>query len=369
MPESTKRIGIITYDYYPFIGGMGRYIHEITTRLSQNPSMKFIVFNPWTAGQDQVKTLSLLAKAGKNIAFSAYNAKLSRWVKDYKLDLVHLQGGPGGSFYWCDLPVPVIFTAYHTYFQQYRLVHGQSWKAVLRMMEKRSYRRSDHIVTISKDTATVLIEKYGISNDDLTIVPCGIDEDIFKPIPEVEKRQNEVLFVGRFEQRKGLDLLLAAAERVQRRIPDLRIVLAGGNPEGKWVSQLTKEFGLAGKIVFPERLSDKQLARLYNEASLVVVPSVFEGFGLTAIEAMACGTPVIATEVFGLRELIQTEVDGLLVPYGDVAALSSAMLRLLLDKQLGEGLARAALPKVIREYKWDVQSRRMRDVYNSVLAV
>ncbi|MHB8780413.1 MAG: glycosyltransferase family 4 protein [Candidatus Geothermincolia bacterium] len=347
---------------------MGRYLYELISRLREEEDMRIFIFNPINDDPDSVVFFPACRHLGKNLSYSMFNLRLKRWIRDYELDLIHLQGGPGGSFLFLKQEIPVIYTVYHTYYQQGRQVPSQHWKKALALLERASYERADHLASISKDSATVLLEHYGIPLEKISLIPCGVNIDLFRPRSVEERQANLVLFVGRFDRRKGLDFLLRAFSVLLEKDPTVELLLVGGDANDRrlkrWVNGEVRE-----SVRVAGRVTDEELVQLYNSASVVVVPSIFEGFGLTVLEAMACGAPVIGTDVEGIRELIEPEKDGLLVEHGDIEALAAAMLRLLNDEDEASSLAEAGLAKVRAQYNWADQAEKMKGLYERMLCL
>lgn len=186
------------------------------------------------------------------------------------------------------------------------------------------YRDADRVIAISSDTAESLVADYGIDTSRITVIPCGID---LRPwiAADREERTASCIFIGRPGARKGFDLLEAAWSIVRQSIPHAELSVIGWNDASR------------RGIRFLGRVSDEELHRLVGTASLTVCPSRLEGFGLAAAESVAAGTPVIATNVPGLRQVIRDGETGLLV---DVRAddLSRAILSLLSNDVLRQAL-------------------------------
>ena len=135
------------------------------------------------------------------------------------------------------------------------------------------------------------------------------------------------MYVGRIDKRKGVDFLIRSMPLVKERLPSARQLVAG---RGSWLERLKElvaRLGLEGTVEFLGFVPDEELNGLYNRADCAVVPSVFEGFGITVIEALGAGTRVIGTDVDGIREILQSGDYGFLVPYGDRQALADAIVK------------------------------------------
>jgi len=195
------------------------------------------------------------------------------------------------------------------------------------------------------------------------IIPNAVDTDRFRPPPR-RPDGHTVLYVGRLVYRKGVHVLLQAFREVAREVAEARLVIAGSGYLEPALRALALSLGLRGRVEFKGAVDDEVKASLYRESQVVVVPSLYgEGFGIVAIESMASGTPVVASSVGGLREVVRHEVDGLLVRPGSVRALAEAIRSVLTDRALRERLSRSARARVESEYSWSSIAPRIVEAY------
>lgn len=357
------KLGIITDDFYPFTGGMGRYVYEIAQRL---PQEKLLIFSPCKNDiSNHVKLAPPLHRKLRNLSFSLWlHQNIEYIIKEYNLTRINIQCGPGGLFLIKRPSVPVIATCHHTYWQQSRYIPSQFWKRIFVPFEGRTYSCADKIVCQSKDVRRILTEQYHLNSEGIAVIPIGVDTSRFYPIPGTPKIPNSLLYVGRIEKRKGIDFLLRAMPFVVKQISDVKLFIAGAGKEVKRIKRYIHELRLEENIQLLGFVIEEDLNELYNKVRCIIVPSIFEGFGLTAIEAMAAGTPVIGTNVDGLREVIQNDVNGLLVRYNDVAALSQSIVHLLGDNAKQTHYIQEGIRKVVTTFNWDTISKRVfRELY------
>jgi D-inositol-3-phosphate glycosyltransferase len=216
-----------------------------------------------------------------------------------------------------------------------------------------------------------------------------VDPVVFHPIRTADAREKLgrdqcerlILFVGRIEQIKGIDVLLRALGLLFRRHPELRgdvcLLVVGGAldpgddaPETEKIIELRRlvhEHRMEANVSFVGSRGQEELALYYAAADLCAVPSLTESFGLVALEAMACGTPVVGTRVGGLQTVIENGESGLLVPAGDDQALADAIADVLLDARLRMHLAHGARDRAER-FTWTRVGDRMVELYDRVLA-
>jgi glycosyltransferase involved in cell wall biosynthesis len=216
----------------------------------------------------------------------------------------------------------------------------------------------------------------------IEVVPCGTDISTFHAIPRVEARAklglklNEaiVLYVGRFDPRKGIETLVRACSQLKDR-SNLRLVIVGGSDpnsvdgqERERIEQIVRETGLIDQTLFAGQVGHDLLPLYYTAADVCVIPSHYEPFGLVAIEAMACGTPVVASDVGGLKFSIVPEETGLLVPPQDVNGFAQAIDRILSDELWARKLRRQASLRVQQNFSWSGVAARLSDLYRRLLA-
>lgn len=222
----------------------------------------------------------------------------------------------------------------------------------------------------------------------IEVIPCGTDTSSFRLLPKTEAREalgfapddQVVLYVGRFDPRKGIETLVRAAALLKdsETLSDaskLRLVIVGGSDptqadgqERLRIERLVQDLGLAQQATFVGRIGHDRLPLYYTAADVCAIPSHYEPFGLVAIEAMGCGTPVVASDVGGLKFTVVPEETGLLVPPQDAAAFAEAIGRILGDELWAHKLRRQASVRVQQNFSWLGVSAQLSDLYRRVLA-
>jgi len=360
-------IGIFTHDLYPFKPwGQGRYVYDLVRHLRKNWPERIYTFSPSDGIRDG-RHIRIFPGShdslGKNIAFSVkLGFRIEELIRTYNLSLVHFQGGPGGLFLIKKPSVPVIYTAHHTYYQQARYLPDQKWKKLLYHWENFSYHLADYMLCDSNSTRRVVLRHYNHSPDKCETIPVGVDRSSFFPL-NVTRIPNSLFFLGRLEARKGIDFLVRAMVSVKRQLRDVQLYIGGEGVLRPQLENFVRQNNLVHNVHFIGALDDADLNKWYNQVSIVVIPSVFEGFGLTAIEAMACGTPVVATDVDALRDVIEDGETGFLAPFNDIEALSSQILRLLGNEAERTRFAARGLERVESIYNWDTISQEVLNRY------
>ena len=175
-----------------------------------------------------------------------------------------------------------------------------------------------------------------------------------------------ILFVGRLVPLKGPQVLIEAMGQVAQVHPEAQLVLVGDGALRDQLRQHAQELGLAGQVRLLGYVRGKPLAALYRAADVVVVPSLYEPFGLVALEAMVSGTPVVAADAGGLAALVRDQQTGLKVPPNDPRALAGGILRLLTDHDLASGLAANARRMAMKQYSWTDVAKRTLALYQGL---
>jgi D-inositol-3-phosphate glycosyltransferase len=244
-------------------------------------------------------------------------------------------------------------------------------------VEKEVLETAERIVATSpqeKEHMRELVSHKG----NIDIIPCGTNIRKFGCIDRVAARAElgiasdakVVMYVGRFDPRKGIETLVrAVAESKLRANENLQLIIGGGSSPGQSdrIESIVKELGISDITTFPGRLSQEILPTYYASADVSVVPSHYEPFGLVAIEAMACCTPVVASDVGGLQYTVVPEETGLLAPPQDVAGFADAIDRILLNPEWAQKLGKGGRKRVESKFSWDGVATQLSELYTALL--
>jgi glycosyltransferase involved in cell wall biosynthesis len=258
---------------------------------------------------------------------------------------------------------PLIATLHHpiTVDRTLDLGHARTWRRKVSLhrwygflgMQMRVARHVPRILTVSESSKRDIVAQMGVRPEQLAVVPVGVDHTHFRPMPGEARRPGRLMTTASADvPLKGLGPLLEALAKLRtERTADL-VVIGKPRPESRAVETIER-LGLKGAVHFLSGVSDQRLVELYAEASVAVVPSLYEGFSLPAVEAMACGVPLVATTGGALPEVVGRDGEtGLLVPPGDPAALAAALGRVLDDADLAARLSEAARRRVLERFTW-----------------
>ncbi|MDL2269788.1 glycosyltransferase family 4 protein [Desulfosarcina sp. OttesenSCG-928-A07] len=230
-------------------------------------------------------------------------------------------------------------------------------------MQKRVARKLKRIITVSECSKKDIAREFRIPENRFQVIPNGIDTDLFHPIAGISREPFRIITTHSSDvPLKGLHYLLCAVAEVSRARPvHLSVV---GTP-GKAITRLIRDLGIERHVTFTGRITDAEFVRHYAAASMAVVPSVYEGFGLPAGEAMACGVPVISTTGGALPEVVGDA--GLLVPPKDAGALAAAITRLLDHPEYASALGQKGYERVHHQFTWTRAAEKTIAAYGEAL--
>ncbi|MFB2938212.1 glycosyltransferase family 4 protein [Aerosakkonemataceae cyanobacterium BLCC-F154] len=261
-------------------------------------------------------------------------------------------------------------------------------------VEKQILQQANCIVATSpqeEETLRSLVSQAG----NIEVIPCGTDIENFRvTMPKADARaklgfdphEQIVLYVGRFDRRKGIETLVRACAQLKGKIENqesealhpyanLKLVIVGGSEpdqsdglERERIAGIVQELGIANNTIFAGRIGHDLLPLYYTAADVCVIPSHYEPFGLVAIEAMACGTPVVASDVGGLRFTVMPEETGLLVSPQNVDGFAGAIDRILADEIWAQKLRKQASLRVQQNFSWTGVAIQLSDLYRRLLA-
>lgn len=269
--------------------------------------------------------------------------------------------------------LPLLTTIHHPISRDRRLelqaatgwgrVTKRRWYGFVQM-QRRVAQRSKHILTVSQVSAQDIAADFGVPRDRMRIVPVGVDVDRFRPRETPRVPGRIVAIMSADVPLKGMPVLIDALAGLPRDAWSELVVV--GTPSEATGKRLA-DAGLVDRVMFRSGLTDDELAELIASASLQVIPSRYEGFSIPAIEAMACGTPVAASHVGALPDLLADGV-GRLVPVGDAAALGTTIAQVLASPADAERMGTAGRTRAVTTYSWRAVARATADVYAEVIA-
>lgn len=353
--QRALRVRLATWDDDPPVGGQGVYIRELRSALiTRGLDVTTLAgHGPFAGSYPRVTGIG-------HIDLSVALNRSTRQLLEGGPDVVHASGGPGGLQLLRSLPVPLVYTAYHTYAQSHRRWRPKHGYGVI---EAWGYRRASMVAAISPSTAQSLLA-MGVPSSKVTVISPGIRIDESHADDNGDGEPGRMLFVGRLEPEKGPLDAVRAMRSVIEQLPGAHAYVAGSGSLEPAVRDMIDACETR-QITFLGRLSDEDVAREFRRSQIVLVPSAFEGLGLVALEAMAAGSAVVGYDVAGLHDTIGSH--GILVPHGDCSGLATACVRLLTDSSFRLDLVARALDAVRNERSWDRCAREFDELYRFVL--
>jgi len=234
-------------------------------------------------------------------------------------------------------------------------------------MQTRVARKLKHVVTVSERSRADISTAFGIDQARLSVVYNGIDGADFYPIQGVDRNPSQLISTASADQPlKGTRHLIRAFAELRRTRPQLTLVIIGRPKKGGPTERLIGSLGLTHAVQFRHQLSTREIRELYAQSAIAIVPSEYEGFGLPAGEAMACGVPVVSSDGGALPEVVGDA--GVVVPAKDPHALADAVAMLLDNPDLRNDFARRGRQRIGEYFSWEQAARQMTQLYAEVMA-
>jgi glycosyltransferase involved in cell wall biosynthesis len=230
-------------------------------------------------------------------------------------------------------------------------------------------RKVPRIITVSESSRRDISAQMGVSTDRMTVVPIGADEMIFRPMPHIARVPGRLMTTASADvPMKGLSHLLEALAKMRVEHPETHLVVIGRLKEDSSVPLLIEQLGLTGAVEFVSGVTDERIVELYAETQVAVVPSLYEGFSLPAVEAMACGVPVVATTGGALPEVVGPDGESArTVAPGDPSALAAAILELFDDDEQRARISASGRVRVLERFTWRSHAEGLIENWRSLL--
>jgi len=400
-----QRVAMISYHTSPLAplggpetGGMNVYVRQLSRELGKRG---FLV-DVFTRRQDastpdviedgeNVRVVHLEAGPRRPVDKGRLHQHLDQFEENLNR-FASAQGGQGlaydllHSHYWLSGWVALRLqerwglphvTMFHTLGEVKNRARITEREAPLRIqVEHRLARQADRIVCASQHEKHLLARLYDADPDRVAVVPCGVDLDLFRPQDKEAARralgytdERIILFVGRIEPLKGIDILINAVAQLGEE-SDFHVLIVGGDRRSRQqvshLQELASDLGIGERVCFLGAVDHEQLPLYYNAADVCVVPSFYESFGLVALEAMACGTPVVASRVGGLTGTVRDGETGYLISWRCPEPFAER-LELLLDNEALRRRFGEAAREVVERYRWANVAEAVVRLYRELL--
>ena len=407
-PSDPLKICLLSYRSNPHCGGQGVYVKNLSQGLTDlghqvevvsGPPVPVLhngtpltylpgldLYNPddlfrTPSPRELADPINLMEWAGvSSMGFPepfTFGLRAYRYLRNRfdRYDIVHDNQSLSYGIWAIKKRIPTIATIHHpitvdrdiavkTVTSPWKKLKHRRWYSFIGM-QKRISRKFSHLITVSECTRRDISREFRIPADRFRVVPNGINTDLFRPLPGISRKKGRIIVTNSADiPLKGLYYLLQAVARLA---PDHRVelVVIGRPKKNGGVVKLIRRLGIGDRIRFTGRISDEEFIRHYAEAAMAVVPSVYEGFGLPAGEAMACGVPVISTTGGALPEVVGDA--GILVPPSNPEALAGAIQTLLKNQDLADRLGRAGHKRVLKHFTWKRAAEKTAAAYREVI--
>lgn len=410
MKIKNLRIALLSYRSNPYSGGQGIYVkflskalaeqgHKVDVfsgepfpeldpkvRLKPVPGMNFYGYE---RARESIKDRGLhswidlfeflsYTTGGFPEPFTFGARLLKKYEQDLKsYDLVHDNQSLCPALLTLQkLNIPLLTTVHHPITKDLRfaLNHEPNWgiRLLIRRwhfflkMQKRVARQLKKIVTVSQASKEDIAKDFGIKENKIHVIYNGVDLETFHPCPDISRQPLAIFATASADvPLKGLNYLLQALAFLKTEFPQIKLTVLGKPKNNGPTQQLISKLELKNQVKFISQVSTEKIVEEYARCSLAVIPSLYEGFGFPAVEAMACGVPVVSTTGGALPEVIGRA--GLLVPPKNPHALSSAIKKILHDPGLAAHLAKQGLDRVTERFAWNKVAQQMTTLYKTII--
>ncbi len=234
-----------------------------------------------------------------------------------------------------------------------------------RWVTRQVLKRCDYVAAVSRALMEAVIA-IGVNPQKIRVISNGVNTEVFAP-PGDECREHTILYVGSLIERKGVKYLILSLPEIFQNFPDYRLTLIGDGPQLQILRTMVNELGMADRVEFLGFVEHEEVRKRMQRARLVVLPSIEEAQGVVLLESLSCGTPVVASQVGGIPDVISPDV-GILVPPATPAALSKAIQLILENPALWANMSLCARERAVLYFDWNVIARQLVALYAQVLS-
>jgi glycogen(starch) synthase len=387
------RIIMLTWEYPPrIVGGISRVVHDLSDKLGEQGNEVHVV-TYWEPGAKEIE------QQGKVIVHRVHTYDIAtdnfiQWVLQLNFALIECciklinQTGKFDIIHSHDWIVafaaralkhaynmPLVSTIHATEWGRNGGIHN-SIQNYINGVEWWLTFESWKVIVNSNHMKNEVIKIFNLPEDKIHIIPNGININKFKGIErdQIFRRRyaadNEkiVFFVGRLVNEKGVHVLVEAIPKIIHYYNDVKFIITGKGPQLEYLKKRVKELNIAHKVYFTGYVSEEHLKKLYKCADIAVFPSLYEPFGIVALEGMLADIPVVVSDIGGLGEIVNHKVDGMKAYVGNSNSLADCILELLFSSEKAINIRRKALSKVHEKYNWDIIAQQTVGIYRQIVS-
>ena len=408
-PHNPLRIALLGYRSHPFVGGQGIYIKYLSRALSQlGHSVDVYSGPPYPDVDDNVQlikvpSLDLYAvdKPFRALTLKhclswtdfhewwskvsglfgepqAFGRRAHKLLKHSDYDIIHdNQSLSYGLLRLIKQKHNLVATIHHPIHRDRELAIQAEQGRLMRMLKKRWYsfltmqeqvvNKLEHIITVSETSKSDIVSAFDVNPNKVTVIGNGVDTSVFRPQPDIQRDSFRLITTSSSDQPlKGLPVLLEAIANLKTQFPELHLEIIGTLKSGGATEQKLAQLGLTHHVTFSSGISTEELVEKYARATIAVCPSLYEGFGLPLIEAMACGIPVVTSDGGALKEVAGDAAH--IFAAGDSQHLTEQLNTLLRDQAKQRQFSKKSRDHVLKHYCWNNVAERLTHYYSEILA-
>ena len=403
------KVGLLSYRSHPYSGGQGIYIKQLSKALKNLGHEVSVLSGPpypeLDSGVNLIKIPSLgLFESGERLKafrlrFLWSPIDLYEWItvmtggfpepytygkrvlnrlkeNDLKLDVLLDNQSLSSSLLEIQAHYPLVVTIHHPITKDHKLEmqNAINWKERLSSsrwhnflpMQKKVAPQLKNIICVSQPSKEDVISEFKVDEKKITVIPNGIDIGIFKPSSIKKSLSFRIVTTASADiPLKGLRHLILALPRVIRQFPLTSLTVIGKSPEKSNLNNLIDDLNLEDKITFRSGISEKEIVKTYHDSDIAVIPSLYEGFGFGAGEAMACGVPLISTDSGGLKQVIGDAA--LKIKPGSVNEIEDSILKLFTEEKIRQDLAEKGRERIEEFFDWKIAASAYIEVFKKII--
>lgn len=403
------KVGLLSYRSHPYSGGQGIYIKHLSRALnSLGHDVSVLSGPPYPELDDNVELIKIpslgLFESGERLeAFRlsflwnpidfyewitvmtggfpepyTYGKRVFKKLKDsnFKFDVLLDNQSLSDSLLEIQENHPLAVTIHHPITKDHRLEmeSATNWKEKLSssrwhnflLMQKRVAPQLNHIICVSQPSKEDVISEFNVDENKITVIPNGIDIDTFKPSLVAKTLGFRIVTTASADiPLKGLRHLILALPRVMDEFPLTSLVVIGKSPEKSNLDKLIDDLDLQDKITFKSGISELEIVKIYHDSDIAVIPSLYEGFGFGAGEAMACGVPLISTDSGGLKQVIGDAA--LKISPGSVKEIEDGIFKLFNEEETRKELSIKGRKRMEELFDWKIAASTYIDVFKTLI--
>ena len=403
------KIGLLSYRSHPYSGGQGIYIRHLSKALSKlGHDVSVISGQPYPELDDSINLIKLpglgLFESGDR--FSAfrisffwnllnfyewftvitggfpepytYGQRVYRLLKgsNFDFDVLLDNQSLSSALPKIQKKFPLAATIHHPITKDHKLEleNAQNWKDKLSSnrwhnflpMQKRVAPKLRNIICVSQPSKEDVISEFKVKEENVTVIPNGIDIETFKPLSDSKTLGYKIVTTASADiPLKGLRHLILALPRVLRKYPFTNLTVIGKSPKKSKLNKLIDDLNLEDKITFKSGIAEDEIVKIYHNSDIAVIPSLYEGFGFGAGEAMACGVPLISTDSGGLKQVIGESA--LKIKPGSVEEIEENIIKLFNEEETRNELSRRGRERMEELFDWKITAKAYIDLFEALI--